>query len=461
MFTCATTTEQPRVRAQPRATYRVQLREDFDFDAAAAIVPYLEQLGVSHLYSSPYMQAAPHSTHGYDVVDPTRISSELGGEPGLASLDAALRAASMGQLLDVVPNHMCVTDRGDRWWWEVLRYGRESPYAAMFDIDWEAPALHNRILLPALRDTQANVLRNGELLVVDGHDGFELDYHGSRFPLAPGTATATGLATTALLDSQHFVLEHWLTAGALINYRRFFDVTSLAGLRVENPAVFSAALSRALELVDDGVVDGLRVDHIDGLAAPEDFAQRLRQEAPGAWIVAEKILAMDERMPAWPLDGTTGYEFGAMVGATFAHPEGVSALVDLYLEFTGDQRDFAAHSHLARLDVLERLLDAELGRLTRVASAAGVSSARVEIAELLSAMPVYRLYPRGDDRLDAVDERALEFSRRWRSAVGTMRPGATCGARRRAPRRRRSICLPHRVPDALPAGRGRRDGERR
>jgi (1->4)-alpha-D-glucan 1-alpha-D-glucosylmutase len=395
------------MRVQPRATYRVQLREDFDFDAAAGIVPYLEELGVSHLYCSPYMQAAPHSTHGYDVVDPTRISSELGGERGLASLDAALRAALMGQLLDIVPNHMCVTDRGNRWWWEVLRYGRESPYAAMFDIDWDAPALNNRVLLAVLRDSQSNVVRNGELVVADGPDGFELDYVGSRFPLAPGTATSTGPATAELLDAQHFVLEHWLTAGALINYRRFFDVTSLAGLRVENPAVFSAALSRALELVDDGVVDGLRIDHIDGLAAPEEFAQRLREEAPGAWIVAEKILAMDEQLPAWPLDGTTGYEFGAVVSTTFAHPDGMSALVDLYREFTGDQLDCAAHSHAARLDVLERLLDAELGRLTRVATAAGVASARVEIAELLSAMPVYRLYPRGDDRLGPDDDRAL------------------------------------------------------
>lgn len=386
------------------------MREDFDFDDAAAIVPYLEQLGVSHLYCSPYMQAAPHSTHGYDVVDPTRISSELGGEPGLASLDAALRAAHMGQLLDIVPNHMCVADRGNRWWWEVLRYGRESPYAAMFDIDWDAPALHNRVLLPVLRDSQANVLRDGGLVVADGPDGFELDYDGSRFPLAPGTATSTGPATPALLDAQHFALEHWLTSGALINYRRFFDVTSLAGLRVENPAVFSAVLSRALELVDDGIVDGLRIDHIDGLAAPDDFARRLRDEAPKAWIVAEKILAMDEELPAWPVDGTTGYEFGAVVTTTFAQAGGVGALIDFYREFTGDRLDFAAHSHASRLDVLERLFEAELGRLTRVAATAGIAPARVELAELLSAMPVYRLYPRGDARLGPDDRRALEMA---------------------------------------------------
>ena len=385
------------MRVQPRATYRVQMREDFDFDAAAAIVSYLEQLGVSHLYCSPYMQAAPHSTHGYDVVDPTRISSELGGERGLASLDAALRAALMGQLLDIVPNHMCVADRGNRWWWEVLRYGRQSPYAAMFDIDWDAPALRNRVLLPVLRDSLANVLRNGGLMVVDGPDGFELDYQGSRFPLAPGTATATGPATAELLDAQHFVLEHWLTARALINYRRFFDVTSLAGLRVENPAVFSAALSRALELVDDGIVDGLRIDHIDGLAAPDDFAQRLREEAPDAWIVAEKILAMDEHLAAWPVDGTTGYEFGAV------------RQHDLRASRRGDARSttsIASSPVTSSTSRRTRTLPAWMcwsgcstlsSAVSRAsATAAGVASARVEIAELLSAMPVYRLYPRGD-----------------------------------------------------------------
>ena len=395
------------MRVQPRATYRVQMREEFDFDAAARIVPYLRALGVSHLYCSPYMQAAAHSTHGYDVVDPTRISAEIGGEAGLASLDAALRDASMGQLLDVVPNHMFVQDRANRWWWDVLRNGAASPYAAMFDIDWDAPAAGNRVVLPVLRDLVATVLDRGELAVVRGSDEFELDYLGSRFPVAPGTATAAGPATAGLLDRQHYVLEHWLTAGALLNYRRFFDVTALAGLRVEIPAVFSAALSRALELVDHGVVDGLRIDHIDGLAGPADFARRLRAEAPDAWILAEKILAMDEHLPAWPVDGTTGYEFGAVVATMFVHPEGVRALRDCYREFSGDLLGFAAHAHAARLDVLERLLDAELGRLTRTAAAAGFSSARVEIEELLCAMPVYRLYPREDGRLSSDDERAL------------------------------------------------------
>jgi (1->4)-alpha-D-glucan 1-alpha-D-glucosylmutase len=406
------------VRAQPRATYRVQMREEFDFAAAAEIVPYLSRLGVSHLYCSPYMQAAPHSTHGYDVVDPTKVNTQLGGEGGLRVLDAALRDAEMGQLLDIVPNHMYVADRSNRWWWDVLRAGRHSPYAAMFDIDWDAPALLGRVLLPVLRDPLTDVLARGELQVVDGSDGFELDYCGTRFPLAVGSA-ARGPATVQLLDAQHYALESWQLAGALVNYRRFFDQSSLAGLQVDNPAVFSAVLSRALELVDHDVVDGLRVDHVDGLREPANFLARLRAEAPTAWIVAEKILAMDERLPkSWPVEGTSGYEFGALLTTLFVHPLGLRELDGCYRDFTGDELDFAAHSHRARLDVLHQLLSAELGRLARAATAAGIGDARTELAELLCAMPVYRLYPRTGESLGPDDELALDVAAEGARSAG-------------------------------------------
>jgi (1->4)-alpha-D-glucan 1-alpha-D-glucosylmutase len=399
------------------------MRAEFDFTAAAGIVPYLQRLGVSHLYCSPYMQAAPHSAHGYDVVDPTRISGELGGEQGLRVLDTALRDAQMGQLLDIVPNHMCVSHRSNRWWWDVLRTGRQSPYAAMFDIDWDAPALLDRVLLPVLRDPLADVLAAGELHVVDAADGFELDYGGTRIPVAAGTATSTGPATLQLLDAQHFVLEQWQVAGALINYRRFFDQSSLAGLCVDNPAVFSAVLSRALELVDHDVVDGLRVDHVDGLRAPGDFLDRLRAEAPSAWIVTEKILAMDERLPlSWPVGGTTGYEFGALVSTLFVHPPGMTALDDCYRDFTGDQLDFTEHSHRARLDVLDQLLDAELGRLARAATAAGIADARTELTELLCALPVYRLYPRAGEPLGPDDQIALDVAADGARSTGRCDP---------------------------------------
>jgi (1->4)-alpha-D-glucan 1-alpha-D-glucosylmutase len=416
-----------KVRAQPRATYRVQLREEFDFSAAAAIAPYLERLGVSHMYCSPYMQAAPHSAHGYDVVDPTTVSAELGGERGLRALDAALQEARLGQVLDIVPNHMYILDRTNRWWWDVLRAGRTSPYAAMFDIDWDAPALLGRLIVPVLLDPLFDALALDELLVVDGDDGFELDYNGARFPLAVGTATAGGHATLALLDAQHFVLVPWRMAGALVNYRRFFDLNSLAGLRVEQPAVFSAVLSRALELVDQGMVDGLRVDHVDGLRDPQDFLGRLRAEAPGAWIVVEKILAMDERLPVrWPVEGTTGYEFAALITSLFVHPTGLRELTRCYRDFCADELDFAAHSHRARLDVLGQLLGAELGRLARLATAAGIADAGLEIAELLSGLPVYRMYPGPGEPLATDDAGALDV------AVASARRRGHCDSARLA-----------------------------
>ncbi len=402
------------MRTDPRATYRVQLREEFDFDDAAAIVPYLEELGISHLYCSPYMEAVAHSPHGYDVVDPARVSAELGGDAGLRRLDAALRSARMGQVLDVVPNHMCITERANRWWWDVLRTGRESPYARFFDIDWDAPALHERVLLPVLGAPRTELLADGDLEVVRASDGaFELHYASSAFPLAPGTALGSGPVSLETLDAQHYILEDSRTGSAHLNYRRFFDVTSLAGVRVEVDSVFDAVLTRALELVADGTVDGLRVDHIDGLRDPFTFAFRLRAEAPGAWLVAEKILATAEHLPNdWPIDGTTGYEFGALMTSLLVHPEGVAALSDCYREFTGDDDDFHAHSHRARREVFEDLLSAELGRLTRVAKAAGIGEARAELVELMAGMPRYRVYPRADDQLSVDEEHAIDVAER-------------------------------------------------
>jgi len=303
------------VRTDPRATYRLQLREEFDFDAAAAVVPYLEELGISHVYCSPYMEAAQHSPHGYDVVDPTHVSRALGGDAGLARLDAALRRSAMGQLLDVVPNHMCIAERSNTWWWDVLRNGPESAFAPFFDIEWDAPGVEGRVLLPVLGAPRDDVLHSGALQVVVGAGGdLELHYEGSAFPLAPGSAAMPGPVAADTLDAQHYLLEESSTGSAHLNYRRFFDVSSLAGVCVEVDAVFEMVLSRALDLVADGIVDGLRVDHIDGLRDPAAFVSRLRSLVPGAWVVAEKILATGERLPGeWPIDGTTGYEFGALV----------------------------------------------------------------------------------------------------------------------------------------------------
>jgi (1->4)-alpha-D-glucan 1-alpha-D-glucosylmutase len=397
------------MRVDPRATYRVQLREEFDFDAAGAIVPYLEELGVSHLYCSPYMQAAAHSPHGYDVVDPTRVSVALGGDAGLGRLDRALDKAHIGQLLDVVPNHVSIAERANTWWWDVLRRGPASPYAHFFDIDWDAPGLQGRVLLPVLGAPLDQVLAAGGIEVVAGADGtFELHNEGSAFPVAPETTVVAGPASRETLDAQHYILDHFTTGAERVNYRRFFDVSSLAGVRIEDESAFDWNLHRALELLDEGMLDGLRIDHIDGLRDPSGFASHLRARAPAAWLVAEKILATGERIPEeWPIDGTTGYEFGALLTSLLIHPRGLEQLTGCYRQFTADSRDFQAHSRRGRTEVLESLLSAELGRLTRVAEAAGIAHARTELVELISGMPRYRIYPRAEGGLSPDDEGAV------------------------------------------------------
>jgi (1->4)-alpha-D-glucan 1-alpha-D-glucosylmutase len=402
------------MRSDPRCTYRVQLREDFNFEAATAIVPYLEELGISHLYCSPYMQASEHSPHGYDVVNPTRISDTLGGDAGLRRLDSALRDAGLGQLLDVVPNHVCIAERANTWWWDVLRNGRSSAYARFFDINWDAPGLQGRVLLPVLRAPRDEVLAAGGLTVVAAPDGgFELHYEGSAFPLEPETAATLGPVSEEVVDAQHYVLEFFKTGSARLNYRRFFDVSSLAGVRVEDAPVFDWSLTRALDLVEDGTVDGLRVDHIDGLRQPAAFASRLRSHALSAWLIAEKILATGEEMPVeWPIDGTTGYEFGALLTSLMIHPDGLVELTDCYKQVTGDERDFATHSNRARREVIETLLRAELGRLTRAAAVAGIDAAQTELVGLIAGMPRYRVYPQPDAALSSDDQRAIDVAER-------------------------------------------------
>ncbi len=403
------------MRNSPRATYRVQLREEFDFDAATAIIPYLEELGISHLYSSPYMQAAQHSPHGYDVVDPTRVSETLGGDAGLRRLDAALRDAQMGQLLDIVPNHVYIGERANVRWWNLLREGRAGDSALYFDIDWDAPGLAERVLLPVLGAPRDEVLAEGGLdVVATASDGFELRYGDSAFPLAQGTAATPGPVAPETLNAQHYILDFFKTGSVLLNYRRFFDVSSLAGVRVEHTAVFDWSLARAIELVDDGTVDGLRIDHIDGLRDPTGFAVQLRSRVPGAWLVAEKILATGEQLHVdWPIDGTTGYEFGALLTSLFIHPGGLQELSDCYRQFTGDALDFQAHSHRGRHEVVESLFSAELSRLTRVAERAGVAGARTELAVLIAGMPQYRIYPQDGGVLSRDDRRALDAAGTW------------------------------------------------
>jgi (1->4)-alpha-D-glucan 1-alpha-D-glucosylmutase len=315
----------------PSSTYRLQVNPAFDLDAAESIVDYLSRLGVGAVYTSPLLTAVPGSTHGYDVVDPSSASPALGGDEARVRLMSAARAAGMGVVVDIVPNHMS-TAAENPWWWDVLRLGTASPYASYFDIDWS----RGPILLPVLGSPSLD-----DLKVRDDR----LVYFEHEFPLAPGTS---GGSPAEVHERQHYRLVWWRRGNAELNYRRFFDITTLAGVRVEDPAVFEATHGEVLRWVRSGEVTGLRVDHPDGLADPGAYMRRLRAAAPDAWLVVEKILAADEPLPAsWPVDGTTGYDALREICGLFVDPAGEAPLTALAEELglrppdtqpTGDHR---------------------------------------------------------------------------------------------------------------------------
>ncbi|MEV6956294.1 malto-oligosyltrehalose synthase [Streptomyces sp. NPDC051183] len=363
----------------PASTYRLQLRPEFPFAAAAEAVPYLAALGVSHLHLSPVLEAVPGSAHGYDVTDHSRVRAELGGEPGLRALAGTARAHGLGLVLDIVPNHMAVPSplRLNRPLWEVLRDGPGSPFARWFDIDWEAGG--GQVLLPLL----AGPLVQEELKA----DGDVLRYGELEFPLREGTA---GLELPELLAAQWYRPAWWREARTSLNYRRFFTISELIGVRVEDPEVFAATHAKVLELVRDGVVEGLRIDHVDGLADPEGYLRRLRAATGGnCWVVVEKILAREERLPpAWPVAGTTGYDALHRVDGVFTDPAGTGRLAERYLELTG-LPDWAQTAEASARAVLTGDLAAELAALQRRAGPELSDAVR----ELLIAYPVYRPYP--------------------------------------------------------------------
>jgi (1->4)-alpha-D-glucan 1-alpha-D-glucosylmutase len=366
-----------------RATYRLQLHAGFDLHAARELVPYLEQLGVSHLYASPITTAVPGSTHGYDVIDPTMVNPELGGRAALDALVDALRSRSLGLVLDIVPNHMAT--RGP-WWDDVLRHGRTAEHAAVFDIDWDRAG--GRIVLPVLRAPVEELAARGDLVVdTTSADAPALVLGDRRFPLAPGSDLAA--AIPELLGQQHFELVEWDSAGGRRNYRRFFDIDDLVGVRVEDPAVFTRTHSLILALVADGLVDGLRVDHVDGLRDPRAYLERLRAEiGPDRLLVVEKILGADEELPdEWPVDGTTGYEDLAALDAIFVDPAGLTRLT---AEWTAEGGPAFAETQADGKELTLRTsfpseLSALAGRLPRGATEA-------DLARATLALPVYRTY---------------------------------------------------------------------
>jgi (1->4)-alpha-D-glucan 1-alpha-D-glucosylmutase len=386
--------------ALPVSTYRLQLTPDFGFAQAAQAGEYLAELGVTHVYLSPVLEAAPGSRHGYDVTDHSRIRAELGGEEEFRAMAKRFRSHGLGIVLDIVPNHMAipVPETLNRQLWSVLRDGPGSPFAAWFDIDWAAQ--DGRMLLPILGGPVPDCLGD---LAVDRHGGPDgepvLRYFDHVLPLRAGTAR---LPPRELLDAQHYRLAWWRDGATTLNWRRFFDITSLIGIRVEDPAVFDATHQVITRLVAEGLVDGLRVDHPDGLADPRGYLRRLAAATGGAWVVVEKILQAGERLPDdWPCAGTTGYDALRLVDGLFVDPAGADPLSAEYhrvrrrLGANAVPR-FARVAEESKREIVTKTLPAEVARLAAVLRGvypqASPADARFVLTELLAAFPVYRAY---------------------------------------------------------------------
>jgi (1->4)-alpha-D-glucan 1-alpha-D-glucosylmutase len=366
----------------PSSTYRLQFHKDFTLRQATELVPYLHDLGISHVYASPLLKACPGSKHGYDVCDHSCINPELGTEKELEELVATLRRHDMGVVLDVVPNHMGICGRDNAWWWDVLKNGRNSRFAEYFDIDWESPdpRQHGKVLLPVLGDLYGRVLERKELRLVRDKEEVLLAYFERRFPIASETLDDAAQLPEALeklnadldtldaaIQEQHYRLADWHCGDAALNYRRFFNIWTLAGIRIEDPRVFGAAHALLLHWYANGRIDGFRVDHPDGLRDPREYFERLRIAAPEAWIVAEKVLQPGETMPEdWPVAGTTGYEFMRRVTGLFVDPAAEKPLTDIYVDFTGEPTDYGAVVREKQRQVLGKLLVAEVNWLTRL-----------------------------------------------------------------------------------------------
>lgn len=473
-----------------RSTYRLQLRPDFGFDAASEVVPLLAHLGVTHVYASPIFQATPGSTHGYDATDPTRISEDLGGSAGFTRLLAALRAASLGLIIDIVPNHLAAHP-ANAWWWDVLEDGPSSAFAPFFDIDWAGGGDSSAftVLVPVLGDHYGRAIEAAEIRIAREDASCTVRAADRRLPLSPRTlddifgpaarscgsaalaelsdgfaslpdARLTdaqagterhehkttlarelhGLVSTspevgraiddelerintdpdrldALLRRQNYRLARWQTASEELDYRRFFSIESLAAVRVEDPAVFEATHTLVRQLVSEGSVDGLRVDHVDGLRDPTGYLADLRALAGDVPIVVEKILGEGELLPPWPVQGTTGYEFSTKVGELFVAGANEEALTDCYVDFTGEAADFDAIARSGKQEVMADELSAEVERLTtqlaRICEGRRrhrdhtVRELREAVVELVTSFDVYRTYVRPGEEPSEADRAVL------------------------------------------------------
>jgi (1->4)-alpha-D-glucan 1-alpha-D-glucosylmutase len=402
----------------PVSTYRLQIRSSFTLFDAAEEVPYLKDLGVDWVYVSPVLTAEQGSDHGYDVTDPSAVDPDRGGPEGLLALSTAAREHGMGVLVDIVPNHVGVaTPVQNPWWWSLLKEGRQSPYAPAFDVDWDFGG--GRIRIPVLgSDSDVDALE-----IKDG----ELRYYDHRFPLAEGSYTE-GDDPREVHGRQHYELVGWRRADNELNYRRFFAVNSLAGIRVELPEVFDEAHAEIVRWFREGLVDGLRIDHPDGLADPEGYLRRLREVTGGSYLLIEKILEPGEVLPAgFDCEGTTGYDALADVDRLFVDPAGQDTLDALDADLRGGEvADYEDMIRGTKRRITDGILHSEMLRLARlVPSGAGLSieAAADALSEVIAAFPVYRSYlPEGAEVLKEACELAVRRRPELADAVGLLLP---------------------------------------
>jgi (1->4)-alpha-D-glucan 1-alpha-D-glucosylmutase len=528
----------------PTATYRLQFHAGFTFDDAAAIVGYLDSLGISHAYASSYLAAVPGSQHGYDVADPTRLNPELGTEAAYRTWVDTLRAHGMGHIIDLVPNHMGIARSANPWWQDVLENGPSSPYAGVFDIDWHPlkPELENKVLIPILGDSYGAVLERQEITLAYDEGVFSLRYYDTTLPVAPGSysriletdiesliaalgeesieaAEYLSILTAIrrlpgrgeisraarierarekevikrrlaaltresalirdhisqvvslfngvkgdhhsfdrlddLLGAQAYRLAHWRVAAEEINYRRFFDINELAAIRMEDPEVFARVHAFAYELVREGLVDGFRIDHVDGLFDPGDYLERLQTRARDVrpdlfsidrplFVVVEKILALDEPLPEWPTQGTTGYDFLAQVNGLFVDGQNEKPFNAVYENFARLRTSFREIAYRSKQLVLRLSMASELNVLAHQLNRFSernrhyrdftLNSLTQAIREIIATFPVYRTY---------VNEREEQVGERDRRYV----EHAVAEAKRRNPGRPRAVF--HFVRDLL------------
>ncbi|GAB2449262.1 (1-_4)-alpha-D-glucan 1-alpha-D-glucosylmutase [Conyzicola lurida] len=399
----------PDITPLPVSTYRLQITADFTLFHAAELVDYVSSLGVDWVYISPILRSADGSDHGYDVVDNSIIDPARGGAEGLAALSDACHSAGLGLLVDIVPNHLGVADATQNaWWWDVLEKGRDSRYAEAFDIDWDFGG--GKLRIPVLGDGPTAL---DDLTIV----GDELHYFENRYPIAPGTAD-DGASPAEVHDRQNYELINWRRADSELNYRRFFAVNTLAGVRVEVPWVFEESHAEILRWIREGLADGLRVDHPDGLADPGGYLDTLAAATGGTYVLVEKILEGDERLPAfWAAAGTTGYDALADIDRVLVDRFGRKRLdaIDTALRERVQPVEWKTLIHGTKRGIADGILNSEVQRLAREYHATRPRDEKDlvpdAVAELLACFPVYRSYlPSGAEHL----EEAAELARRHR-----------------------------------------------